>query len=223
MDGQAKRTRSQVVFRWVFYVCGMIILSMGVVLNTKSLMGVSPIISVPYVISIIGGFNFGDAAMVAYVVIALIEYVLKGRSFRPVDLLQIPLSFAITRFFNVFGALLPDATELWQQALCLLFGIALTGMGAAMNLNERLVPNPGDGVVQAVSDCVGKPVGICKNVIDCGCVIFCVVLGVVTTGHIVGVGVGTILAVVGVGRFMALYNYLFAEPTMRLAGMPTNA
>ena len=64
MDGQAKRTRSQVVFRWVFYVCGMIILSMGVVLNTKSLMGVSPIISVPYVISIIGGFNFGDAAMV---------------------------------------------------------------------------------------------------------------------------------------------------------------
>lgn len=44
-----------------------------------------------------------------------------------------------------------------------------------------------------------------------------------TTGHIVGVGVGTILAVIGVGRFMALYNYLFAEPTMRLAGMPTNA
>ena len=71
MDGQAKRTISQIVFRWVFYVCGMIILSVGVVLNTKSLMGVSPIISVPYVISIIGGFNFGDAAMAAYVVIAL--------------------------------------------------------------------------------------------------------------------------------------------------------
>ena len=53
--------------------------------------------------------------------------------------------------------------------------------------------------------------------------VFCVVLGIVTTGHIVGVGVGTILAVIGVGRFMALYNYLFAEPTMRLAGMPTNA
>lgn len=48
-------------------------------------------------------------------------------------------------------------------------------------------------------------------------------LGIVTTGHIVGVGAGTILAVIGVGRFMALYNYLFAEPTMRLAGMPTNA
>lgn len=55
----------------MFYVCGMIILSEGVVLNTKSLMGVSPIISVPYVISIIGGFNFGDAAMATYVVIAL--------------------------------------------------------------------------------------------------------------------------------------------------------
>ena len=77
--------------------------------------------------------------------------------------------------------------------------------------------------MQAVSDCVGKPVGICKNVIDCGCVVFCVVLGIVTTGHIVGVGVGTILAVIGVGRIMDLYNYMFAEPTMRLAGMPTSA
>lgn len=39
-------------------------------------------------------------------------------------------------------------------------GIILTGIGAAMSLDMRLIPNPGDGIVQALADCFKKPVGL---------------------------------------------------------------
>ena len=219
MYDEVKRTASQVFFRWLFYLLGMTILSLGIMLNTNSGLGVSPIISIPYVCSIIGGFDFGNASLVAYVVLAAVEYALKGSRFRVYDLLQIPLSVALTRLFDVFGALLPAASGLPEQVACLAFGVAFTGIGAAMTLNERLVPNPGDGIVQAISDRVGKPVGLCKNCFDVFCILLCIGIGAVSTGHVVGIGAGTVAAVICVGRFMAIYNHFFAQPTMRLAGM----
>lgn len=213
------RTKSQVFFRWFFYVLGFCILALGIIFNTKCGMGVSPIISVPYTIAIIGGFNFGNASLVAYVVLALIEFALKGRNLRAYDWLQIPLSIAFTRLFNVFGALLPTPTTLPGQLVCLALGIACTGIGAAMNVGARLVPNPGDGIVQAISDRAGKPLGLCKNCFDVTCVAFAIAVGYLATGGLVGAGVGTICAVIGVGRFIALYNHLFSEKTMRLSGM----
>ncbi len=132
--------------RAVFYFAGLVILSLGIILNTKSAFGVTPIISVAYCLSLIHNWNFGNASFVLYCVLAAIEYLVKGKNFRPIDLLQIPLSIVLTRFFNLFGAILPDVTALPARILCLILGIALTGMGAAMNVNTRLIPNPGDGI-----------------------------------------------------------------------------
>lgn len=45
--------------------------------------------------------------------------------------------------------------------------ILLTGIGAAMSLNMRIVPNPGDGIVQAVADTINKPVCFTKKLLGC--------------------------------------------------------
>ena len=39
-------------------------------------------------------------------------------------------------------------------------GIVLTGIGAAASLDMRLVPNPGDGIVQTLADAAGKETGL---------------------------------------------------------------
>lgn len=142
----------QKVLRAVFYFSGLIILSLGIILNTKSTFGVTPIISIAYCLSLLHGWNFGNASFVMYCILAGIEFILKGKNFRPIDLLQIPLSIILTRFFNLFGALIPDVTSLPARILCLVLGIAFTGIGAAMNVDTRLIPNPGDGIVQALAD-----------------------------------------------------------------------
>lgn len=205
--------------RWLLYILGLMIIALGIILNTKSAFGVTPIISVPYCVSIIRHMNFGNASLVMYVILAIVEYILKGRNFRLYDLLQIPLSIGFTRLFNLFGALLPEPGSIGGRIICLVFGIIFTGVGAAMSMNARLVPNPGDGIVQAISDRVGKKVGICKNVFDIGCVTLTILIGVLSTGHLVGVGIGTIAAMVGVGRVIAAYNALFGQKSADLMGI----
>lgn len=209
----------QKLLRAVFYFSGLIILSLGIILNTKSAFGVTPIISIAYCLSLLHNWNFGNASFVMYCVLAVIEYLVKGKRFRAIDLLQIPLSVVLTRFFNLFGAVLPDVTSLPARILCLILGIALTGIGAAMNVDTRLIPNPGDGIVQAIADRLGKKMGNVKNVFDLFCVTLTILLGVVSTGHPVGVGIGTIAAMIGVGRFIWIYNRLFQQKQLQLTGM----
>ena len=188
------------VARGLFYLSGMLILALGIILNTKSAFGVTPIISIAYCLSLIHHWNFANASLVMYAVLAAVEFLIKGRSFRLYDLLQIPLSVVLTRFFNLFSAILPDEHS-------------------AMNVNARLVSNPGDGIVQAISDRTGKRMGNVKNVFDLACVALTCLIGFFSTRHLVGVGIGTIAAMIGVGRFIWIYNQLFREKQLRATGL----
>ena len=128
------------------------------------------------------------------------------------DFLQIPLSIVFTRFLNVFSAVIPNlysegkssAGELAVRVVFLIIAIILTGIGAAMSLNMRIVPNPGDGIVQAIADTVHKSVGFTKNCFDLTNITITIILSFVFAGHLVGVGVGTLLAMIGVGRTASL-------------------
>ena len=66
------KSRNKLIIRWVFYLLGLLILALGIMLNTKANLGVSPIISVPYSISHIIGFNFANMTMIVYFIFVLI-------------------------------------------------------------------------------------------------------------------------------------------------------
>ena len=68
--------KKSTTFRWIFYAGGLLILAMGIILNTKSGLGVSPIISVAYSISTIWNLNFGNTTFGLYTVFVIIELLL---------------------------------------------------------------------------------------------------------------------------------------------------
>ncbi len=211
--------KQQKIFRFTIYILGFVVLALGIISNTKSGLGVTPIISIPYAISLIINSNFGNASMIMYTVLAIVEYIVKGRKFKLYDLLQIPLSFFLTRLFNLFGSFLPDAHTVPMRILCLVVGIVCTGIGAAMSMNARLVPNPGDGIIQAISDRSRKNPGLVKNIFDIGCVTITILIGLLSTGHIVGVNIGTLCAMIGVGRVIAIYDHFLLTKTDKLSGI----
>ena len=103
--------------------------------------------------------------------------------------------------------------------LFLLLAIVLTGVGAAMSLNMRLIPNPGDGIVQAIADTVHKSVGFTKNCFDLFNICITITVGLICQGHLIGIGLGTVVAVIGVGRVIAFFNHGFKKKMDELAGM----
>ena len=83
--------------------------------------------------------------------------------------------------------------------------------GAALSLDMRLIANPGDGLVQAVSDRTGIDLGLSKNIVDITCVTLTCILSMTVSHRILGVGIGTLIAMIGIGRVIAFVNRLFGE------------
>ncbi len=218
--------------RFFIYAAGLIVLALGLVLNTKSGLGVSPILSIAYGISQIWSISFANVTLVMYLIFVVLEILIHTYMHRGIkqiiaDVLQIPLSIVFTRFMKVFSIFIPELSfdgksiiyEYTIRFIVLLTGLILTGTGAATSLNMRIVPNPGDGIVQAIADRIGKSVGFTKNCIDVFCVALTIVGSLILTGHIYGVGPGTIVAVILVGRTIAIYNSLMRNRLLETVGI----
>lgn len=216
--------KKEMLYRVLFYIGGMLLLALGITLNTRTNLGVSPIISVAFCVSKIVHADVGDMTLLWYTTFVVIEILChvgmkRYRAIGP-DVLQIPLSIVFTRFMNLFSGLIPDMTgNLVSRVLWLIFAIILTGMGIVFTLNMRLIPNPGDGIVQALADCSGRKVSLVKNMLDATCVLLTILIGYFSSGKLIGIGIGTVLAVIFVGRVVAVGNYFFKNKITEISGL----
>lgn len=217
---KTKNGRKALCYRWFFYLAGMVILAFGITLNTKTGLGVSPIISVSYSISEIFNLNFGNVTLVQYAFFVFMEFVLKGKNAKAYDVLQLPLSIVFTRLMNVFNDYVNISFPyLWQNLLLLVVAVFLTGVGIVMTVSMRLIPNPGDGIVQAISDRIHKDIGFTKNMFDFLNISVTLMIGFAYKRPLLGIGLGTVIAVLGTGRAVALFGHFCKDRMLRLAEM----
>lgn len=79
---------------------GLITLTLGVTLNTKAGLGISPVTAVPYSIAHALDISFAVTMFLVYAVMLVIQFVLKGTRREWKDLLQIPFSFVFSAFLE---------------------------------------------------------------------------------------------------------------------------
>ena len=219
--------KRQRLFRWLFYLLGMLVLAVGLTLNTKTGFGASAVISIPYTMSVLWGLDLGNTTFVMYILFVAVQLILHRRAGRSVllrDVLQIPVSLIFTRVINWVAAVFSVEEGVWLSTLpgrvaMLAAAVICTGIGAAMTLTMRLAPNPTDGLLQAVAECLKRKMGDMKNILDITCVVLSLLLGTAFGRPLAGVGVGTVAAALGVGRVMALFNRLCREKLCLLSGV----
>jgi uncharacterized protein len=205
-------------YRGSMYCIGLLILALGIVLNAKTGLGVSSIISIPYSISHIFGVNLGNATLCVYILFVFGQMLIRGKEFRAFDLLQIPMSVVFSRVINVFNDMITiNSNELFVNLLLLAAAIMLTGIGMAISVKMNFVPNAADGLAQAIGERIGKDLGAGKNILDVACVLITLVIGLTFAGKVTGIGLGTLAAMLGVGRSAALFNMFFEEKMLALA------
>lgn len=215
-----QQTKQQTFARWGFYLLGMVLLALGLTLNTKTGLGASAIVSVPFTVSQATGWDFGNLTLVVYCLFVAAQFVIKGKNRRWTDLLQIPLSIVFTRFLNIFAAAISyQSGNLPVDIALLVVAIIFTGIGAAMTVAMQLIPNPGDGIVGTIAAVTGKELGFCKNCFDVGCVSLSLIIGLCFGDPLLGVGLGALISMVGVGRAIAGFNYLCKRPLLQATGM----
>ena len=192
--------------RILIYVCGILLLAFGVVLNTRCDMGASTINCIPFVFSEAFHITLGQGCMILYLIDVVIQIIV-FRKFTIRMALQIPLSFVVGALVDMYDQLI-NAGVLWffqnpdlVMAIVMMFlGIIFTGVGVSMVMNMNFVPNPPDGCTQAVCKLTGLPFGKAKWLNDAIRLVFACALGLLMLGQIIGVGIGTVLCVFMIGN-----------------------
>ena len=82
------KLQKEMIWRWLFYGIGLIVLAIGIILNTQTGLGVSPIISVPYSISKIWELNFATMTFIVYSIQVGIQFIIKGKNREWKDVLR---------------------------------------------------------------------------------------------------------------------------------------
>lgn len=208
--------------RWTVYLLGMLFLAFGIALSGKTGLGLSPISAVAFSISELSGLNYGDMTFALYALFVVAQFALRGRNSRVIDLLQLVVSLLFSRVLNVFVALINyDGGQhgFAMNFALLLLAIVFIGIGVSGSLKMNLIPNPGDGIVEVLAARMNWELGFAKNVLDIGCVCVTMALGLVFAHRLVGVGIGTVVAMLGVGRVVALTNRLVMKKLCVAAGV----
>ena len=201
--------------RRVMYIVGLFILACGITMNTKTHLGVSPVLSIAYNISQLTGIDFSVMSFIYYLFLIALQFFMDREHFEQVQWLQLAVSLLTSAFIGLFDRILPTAGSVPAQMGMLLLAIVLTAIGIILTVGAKFVPNPADGTAAAIGRRMGKSLGLGKNVLDLVSIALALVIGLIFTGGILGIGVGTIAAMILTGRVVALIQ----KPLLRLTGL----
>lgn len=212
------------VSRYLWFVLGVLINSFGVALITQAALGTSPISSIPYVLSLRFPITLGEFTFILNLVYILGQIVLLRRAFQPIQLLQIAVNVIFSAFIDVSMNLLswlqPD--HIVVKLIALILGCAILGVGISIEVAPDVLVVPGEGIVRAMTQVSGKRFGSVKVFFDCTLVAIALVLSFLFFHGLNGLGLGTVISALIIGRFVNLYNrYLPLIPYLRgLAAAP---
>lgn len=204
------------------YIVGTIILSFGLCFNTKLSLGTSALMALPVAISNIYKLELGTVTFIyqaSFIVIEVIIHIIM-KKYKSIigDILQIITNLVFSVLLNIFNGILPDFSLLdnvfgsvFVRILLLLVSIIIVGVGAALTLKTKYPPNPPDGIVKTGAEFTKKDMGLVKNFIDIFFVIVTVIFSYMVSKKIIGIGIGTIIAMLGVGRVIYYFNKSFGK------------
>lgn len=207
-------------WRCLIYGAGVIFMAVGLTLNTKTRLGVGAVASIAYSGSLAWGMDYGKLAFVVYMAAILFQLLLKKENRNWKICLQLPFSAVFSTLLTLFDQYIQlSPTALWQRLLMLLAAIGITALGLLLMVDMKLIANPADALADAVGDLLGKDVGLGKNVIDAVSVTITCAIGLAASGKPLGIGVGTVAAMLLTGRLVSFFRALLEEKIQALAGI----
>ena len=194
--------------RYLWFLAGVLINSFGVALITRAALGTSPISSLPYVLSFRFPVTLGQFTFAMNLFFILGQVLLLRRDFQPIQLLQVAVNAVFSAFIDVSMGLLSwlEISSLPMAVLVLALGCAVLAFGISVEVAPRVLMVPGEGIVQAIAAVTGWRFGNVKVGFDAALVSTALVLSLLFFHRLQGLGTGTILSALAVGRFVNLYN-----------------
>lgn len=200
--------------RLVCYFVGLFIMTIGIAISVKSDLGVSPVSSIPYTLTVCWGVEMGKATILFHCVLIVIQMLILRKNFKLKSLLQLPVGIVFgyfTTFCNSLAERLPATDNFFIRILMILISVVLVAIGIFMYLPVDIMPLAGEGVMQAVADTLKMEFSKVKVAFDVTMVIISLVTCLIVLHTMGSVGVGTVIAALLVGVVIGWIKKFWAK------------
>lgn len=195
--------------RFMLYLVGLNLIAAAVVLNIRYALGVAAFSSVMYSISEIYHISLGTASIICYLVFVLIQCIL-SKKITLTYILEVPLSLAFGLLTDFYDWIIPAlAFSFWLRLLLFSMTMFVTAMGVFLCVKTDLVLTPTDGIVKTISEVFRLPFSLVKNTFDISLVAVSVLLCLGNHTELYGIGVGTVLSALCIGRMIKMYETMW--------------
>ena len=216
-----KENRNKDVKTWgkrvLVYCVGLFILALGVSFSKVADLGMSPVNSIPYVLSeIFTSLSMGTWVIIVFSTYIVVQFLILGKDIQPARLLQIlctTLFGYFTDFTNALtAALLPEPTAV-AASFALVYGVRLLylfismlliALGILFYLTPDLISLPGEGIMQVLAQKLHLPLHKVKMAFDVTVSLVALALSLVYFREFHGIREGTVIAAFGVGKILGL-------------------
>lgn len=199
------RSRREMFRRYVVFFFSLFIMSFGVSLVTRSLMGTSPISSVPYVWSLNTALSMGTYIIILNAILIAAQLIMLGKDGIKANktelLMQIPVSLLFGVFIDITMAILSGwhPTVYYLQLISCVTGCFIMGLGISLEVVADVCMNSGEYVLHIASRKLNKEFGTMKIMFDVSLLLIAVGCSWIFAGRIDGVREGTVIVAVLTG------------------------
>lgn len=208
--------KKEVLKRYLLFIVSLFFIALGVAFTKKSLLGVSPISSVPNILSCkFTEVSLGTWLIIWNFILIAAQILILRKDFELIQLLQIPLSLVFGYFtdFGMWCVSAIDVNSYTMQLLMVVIGVIVLAFGVALSVIANVVMNSGEAFVKTVADKLNKKFGNVKVVVDVSNVALSIVLSLIFfNGAIVGAREGTLITAIFTGMVVKVFSKVLTEP-----------
>ena len=188
-----------------------IFLALGIILNTRTDLGVLRSLVFFYAFSKVNNISLGTASIILYLILIIVQICLV-RKLTITIFLEIPFSLIFGYITDFYDSLIKiRCSNLLSAYLLLLIAIILFHLEYTFQLAVILLQHPLNQRLRLYRKYIILKFSLVKNVFDITMIIMMLLLCLVLQIPVYGIGMGTVLSALLVGRFISGYQYLFDE------------
>lgn len=198
--------------RYIIFLVGLFVNSLGVSLITKANLGTSPISSIPYVLSLNFPLTLGNFTIIFSILLIILQLFILRKNFKLEHLLQIPISILFGYFIDLTMLLFSfvNPTAYIAKLIYLLIGCVILGFGVYMEVLADVAMLPGESFVRAIVQTWHREFGSTKVCFDVSMAVIAAVLSFILAHRLDGVREGTVIAALLVGFLARQFGRLLA-------------
>ena len=205
--------------RLFMYFIGLFIMTVGIALSVKSDLGVSPVSSIPYTMTVVWGIEMGFATFLFHIALVIIQILLLRKRFKVKNLIQIAVGVVFglfTTLCNYLIELLPSTDNLFIRILMLIISILVVAIGLFLYVPADIMPLAGEGTMLAISEVTHFKFSNVKIGFDVTVSVISLCICLVTIGGLGSVGAGTVISAVLTGIVLGVITKIFGEKRDKL-------